>query len=252
MSNHHEALVKSQFSGQAAAYLQSNVHAQGADLQRLGEWLDDDKQANLLDIGCGAGHASFTAAPRVAKVTAYDLSEGMLAVVAQEAEKRGLSNITCTQGPAEVLPFTDNSFDIVISRYSAHHWHDIQAALMEIRRVLKPGGRFIMMDIATPGKAILDIWLQTIEMLRDPSHIHNYSQGQWLTMVNNRGMVIEKLVGDKLHLEFSSWVARMKTPENIVEAIRYLQNKVSDEVRAHFAIADDGSFVSDTIMFEAR
>lgn len=252
MSNHHEALVKSQFSGQAAAYLQSNVHAQGADLQRLGEWLDDDKQANLLDIGCGAGHASFTAAPRVAKVTAYDLSEGMLAVVAQEAEKRGLSNITCTQGPAEVLPFTDNSFDIVISRYSAHHWHDIQAALMEIRRVLKPGGRFIMMDIATPGKAILDVWLQTIEMLRDPSHIHNYSQGQWLTMVNNRGMVIEKLVGDKLHLEFSSWVARMKTPENIVEAIRYLQSKVSDEVRAHFAIADDGSFVSDTIMFEAR
>lgn len=252
MSNHHEALVKSQFSGQAAAYLQSNVHAQGADLQRLGEWLDDDKQANLLDIGCGAGHASFTAAPRVAKVTAYDLSEGMLAVVAQEAEKRGLSNITCTQGPAEVLPFTDNSFDIVISRYSAHHWHDIQAALMEIRRVLKPGGRFIMMDIATPGKAILDVWLQTIEMLRDPSHIHNYSQGQWLTMVNNRGMVIEKLVGDKLHLEFSSWVARMKTPENIVEAIRYLQSKVSDEVRAHFAIAEDGSFVSDTIMFEAR
>lgn len=252
MSNHHEALVKSQFSGQAAAYLQSNVHAQGADLQRLGEWLADDKHANLLDIGCGAGHASFTAAPRVAKVTAYDLSEGMLAVVAEEAEKRGLSNISCTQGPAEVLPFTDNSFDIVISRYSAHHWHDIQAALMEIRRVLKPGGRFIMMDIATPGKAILDVWLQTIEMLRDPSHIHNYSQGQWLTMVNNRGMVIEKLIGDKLRLEFSSWVARMKTPENIVEAIRYLQSKVSDEVRAHFAIADDGSFVSDTIMFEAR
>ncbi|WP_421550009.1 class I SAM-dependent methyltransferase [Kluyvera intermedia] len=252
MSNHHEALVKSQFSGQAAAYLQSNVHAQGADLQRLGEWLADDKYANLLDIGCGAGHASFTAAPRVAKVTAYDLSEGMLAVVAEEAEKRGLSNISCTQGPAEVLPFTDNSFDIVISRYSAHHWHDIQAALMEIRRVLKPGGRFIMMDIATPGKAILDVWLQTIEMLRDPSHIHNYSQGQWLTMVNNRGMVIEKLVGDKLRLEFSSWVARMKTPENIVEAIRYLQSKVSDEVRAHFAIAEDGSFVSDTIMFEAR
>ncbi|MGO1310223.1 MAG: SAM-dependent methyltransferase, partial [Kluyvera intermedia] len=56
----------------------------------------------------------------------------------------------------------------------------------------------------------------------------------------------------KLHLEFSSWVARMKTPENIVEAIRYLQSKVSDEVRAHFAIAEDGSFVSDTIMFEAR
>ena len=252
MSNHHEALVQSQFSGQASAYLQSSVHAQGADLRRLSEWLADDKAARLLDVGCGAGHASFTAAPLVAAVTAYDLSEGMLTVVAEEAKKRGISNITCVQGPAEVLPFADHHFDIVISRYSAHHWHDIQAALMEIRRVLKPGGRFIMMDIASPGKAILDVWLQTVEMLRDPSHIHNYSQGQWLSMVNHRGMVVEKLVGDKLHLEFSSWVARMKTPENIVEAIRYLQSKVSDDVRTHFAIADDGSFVSDTIMFEAR
>lgn len=252
MSNHHEALVKSQFGGQAAAYLQSNVHAQGADLRRLSEWLADDGEATLLDVGCGAGHASFTAAAQVAQVTAYDLSDGMLAVVAQEAEKRGLNNITCAQGPAEVLPFGDNHFDIVISRYSAHHWHDMQAALMEIHRVLKPGGRFIMMDIASPGKAILDVWLQTIEMLRDPSHIRNYSQGEWLAMVNSRGMIVDKLVGDTLHLEFSSWVARMKTPDNIVEAIRYLQSKVSQEVREHFAIADDGSFTSDTIMFEAR
>ncbi|WP_065357736.1 class I SAM-dependent methyltransferase [Kluyvera georgiana] len=252
MNNHHEALVKSQFGGQATAYLQSNVHAQGADLRRLSEWLSEDGEATVLDVGCGAGHASFTAATQVSQVTAYDLSEGMLAVVAEEAEKRGLHNITCAQGPAEILPFGDNSFDVVISRYSAHHWHDMQAALMEIRRVLKSGGRFIMMDIASPGKAILDVWLQTIEMLRDPSHIRNYSQGEWLAMVNNRGMVVDKLVGDRLHLEFSSWVARMKTPDNIIEAIRYLQEKVSHEVREHFAIAADGSFTSDTIMFQAR
>lgn len=252
MSNQHETLVKSQFGGQAAAYLQSNVHAQGADLRRLSDWLADDGQARVLDVGCGAGHASFTAAPRVAEVTAYDLSEGMLTVVAQEAEKRGLANIRCVQGPAEALPFDDNQFDIVISRYSAHHWHDMQAAMIEIRRVLKPGGRFMMMDIASPGRPILDIWLQTIEMLRDPSHIRNYSQGEWLAMVNQRGMVVDRLVGDRLQLEFSSWVARMKTPDNIVEAIRYLQHKVSHDVREHFAIADDGSFTTDTIMFQAR
>ena len=64
--------------------------------------------------------------------------------------------------------------------------------------------------------------------------------------------MVEKLVGDTLRLEFSSWVARMKTPDNIVEAIRYLQSRVSQEVHAHFAIEDDGSFTTDTIMFEAR
>ncbi|WP_435889727.1 class I SAM-dependent methyltransferase [Escherichia coli] len=44
------------------------------------------------------------------------------------------------QGYAESLPFADNAFDIVISRYSAHHWHDVGAALREVNRILKPGG----------------------------------------------------------------------------------------------------------------
>lgn len=58
---------------------------------------------------------------------------------------------------------------MVISRYSAHHWHDVPQALREVQRVLKPGGKFILMDITSPGRPVLDIWLQTIEVLRDPS-----------------------------------------------------------------------------------
>ena len=68
---------------------------------------------------------------------AYDLSAQMLDVVAQAAEVRQLKNIT-TRGYAESLPFADNAFDIVISRYSAHHWHDVGAALREVNRILKP------------------------------------------------------------------------------------------------------------------
>jgi ubiquinone/menaquinone biosynthesis C-methylase UbiE len=71
----------------------------------------------VLDLGCGAGHASFTAAQQVAQVTAYDLSSQMLEVVA-EAAKRRAGNIDA-QGYAESLPFADASFDVVISRYSA-------------------------------------------------------------------------------------------------------------------------------------
>ncbi|WP_130835812.1 class I SAM-dependent methyltransferase [[Erwinia] mediterraneensis] len=253
MKNHsHEELVGSQFGDRAQAYLQSQVHAQGADLIRLADWLHDDAEASVLDVGCGAGHVSFLAAGKVAQVTAYDLSDKMLTVVREAAAARGLTNITTCQGYAEKLPFADASFDVVISRYSAHHWHDVGLALREIRRVLKPGGRFILMDIASTGQPVRDIWLQTTEMLRDPSHVHNYSQGEWLCMVNECGMQVTALIPDRLRLEYSSWVERMNTPETFRQAIRLLQQQVSAEVRGYFAIEEDGSFTTDTIMFQAE
>jgi ubiquinone/menaquinone biosynthesis C-methylase UbiE len=252
MQSSHEQLIAEQFSNQAADYLHSAVHSQGADLQRLALWREGDNHARLLDLGCGAGHASFAAATHVGSVVSYDLSEQMLETVAQEAARRELHHIQTQQGVAESLPFADASFDVVISRYSAHHWHDVPGALREIHRVLKPTGKLIIMDMASSGRPVLDIYLQTVEMLRDPSHVRNYSQGEWLAMANSRGFRVVQLQADRLHLEFASWVARMKTPTVLQQAIRMIQDKMTDEVQRYFAIQQDGSFTSDTLMFLAQ
>lgn len=249
--SHHDNVEK-QFGSQASAYLSSAVHASGRDLQRLAERLADFPQAHVLDMGCGAGHASFEAAGQVAQVTAYDLSSQMLEVVAQAARDKGFANIATQQGYAESLPFADASFDVAISRYSAHHWHDVGQALREVKRVLKPGGVMIIMDVMSPGHPVRDVWLQTVEALRDTSHVRNYSSGEWLTMASEAGLVINHLLTDRLPLEFSSWVARMRTPEALTEAIRLYQESASAEVKAYFALQQDGSFTSDTIMFEAH
>lgn len=148
--SHHDNVEK-QFGSQANAYLTSTVHATGRDLQRLAQRLSAFPLAHVLDMGCGAGHASFIAAQNVHRVVAYDLSSQMLEVVAQAASEKGLNNISTRQGYAEKLPFDDHAFDVVISRYSAHHWHDVGMALREVCRVLKPGGRLIMMDVMSPG-----------------------------------------------------------------------------------------------------
>ena len=249
--SHHDNVEK-QFGSQASAYLSSAVHASGRDLQRLAERLADFPQAHVLDMGCGAGHASFATAGQVAQVTAYDLSSQMLEVVAQAARDKGFANIATQQGYAESLPFADASFDVAISRYSAHHWHDVGQALREVKRVLKPGGVMIIMDVMSPGHPVRDVWLQTVEALRDTSHVRNYSSGEWLTMASEAGLVINHLLTDRLPLEFSSWVARMRTPEALTEAIRLYQESASAEVKAYFALQQDGSFTSDTIMFEAH
>lgn len=248
--SHHDK-VDRQFGSQASAYLSSTVHASGRDLERLGARLATFPHAKLLDMGCGAGHASFIAAGQVKEVVAYDLSEQMLAVVNDAAQTRGISNLTTRHGYAETLPFDDQSFDIVISRYSAHHWHDVGKALREVKRILKPGGVVIFMDVMSPGHPVLDIWLQTVEALRDTSHVRNYSSGEWLSLFNEAGLVSQTLLCDRLKLEFSSWIARMRTPALLAEAIRAYQQSASDEVQRYFELQEDGSFSSDIVMLEA-
>ncbi|MEC5319635.1 class I SAM-dependent methyltransferase [Brenneria populi subsp. brevivirga] len=247
----HSDSVERQFGSQAQNYLTSSVHAQGKDLERLSALLAGFPHASVIDLGCGAGHASFVAAQAVKEVVAYDLSSQMLAVVAETAEQKGLANIRTRQGVAESLPFADASADIVISRYSAHHWHDVGQALREIRRVLKPGGRVVMMDVVSPGHPLLDIYLQTAEKLRDASHVRDYSPGEWLSMFTDAGFIVRNVASDRLTLEFSSWIARMRTPDYFAVAIRELQKTLAAEVVQHFAVRDDGSFTTDIMMFEA-
>src|SRR5215471_13287228 len=134
-TRNHEALVGDQFGARASAYLTSVVHATGTDLARLAALARERAEARVLDLGCGGGHVTFAVAPHVREVVACDLSPEMLDVVARAARERGLANVTTQRGVAEHLPFADASFDMMMSRYSAHHWRDFSSGLSEAARV---------------------------------------------------------------------------------------------------------------------
>ena len=246
----HQALVTEQFGPRADAYLTSAVHAEGEDLTAIAAMVRGHPRARVLDLGSGAGHVSFAVAPHVAEVIAFDLSAAMLAVVARAAAERGLGNIATSRGAAESLPFADGEFDFVFSRFSAHHWHDVRQGVREAARVLKPGGRGAFIDIAAPPSAVLDTFLQAVELLRDTSHVRDYTRAEWEDAVRGAGFALDGRREHRMHLDFATWVERMRTPAVQVQAIRALQAAVSDEARSHFAIAPDGSFMLDVLMLE--
>jgi len=252
LSASHDAAIDRQFSPQAAAYLTSAVHAQGEDLQQLASIASEHPTARVLDLGCGGGHVSFIVAPLVQHVIAYDLSQAMLDVVSAEAGRRELHNLETCQGKAEHLPFEDEQFDLVLCRYSTHHWQDPGQALREARRVLKPGGIAAFADVVSPGEALRDTWLQMLETLRDTSHVRNYSIAEWCTFLTQAGFTLQSTTLRRLPLEFSSWVTRMRTPEPLVTALRALHAVAPDVVREHFDIQKDGSFTSDTATLVVR
>ena len=111
--------------------------------------------SRLLDVGCGPGEVLnrlATIAPGI-EATGLDVDAGMIDRARRKAARAGRAP---DGGPRFVvadvaaMPFPDASFDVVVSSYAVHHWPDRHAGLAEVMRVLKPGGRAIVWDVAPP------------------------------------------------------------------------------------------------------
>jgi SAM-dependent methyltransferase len=116
-----------------------------------------DEGKHVLDVACGTGVAAIAAENRVGsagRVVGLDINEEMLAVARRKNER-----IDWRQGEAESLPFADNFFDIVVSQFGFMFFEDKVAALREMQRVLRPGGRMVVAVCDaldhSPGYAVL-------------------------------------------------------------------------------------------------
>ena len=209
-------------------------------------------EARVLDLGCGAGHVSFQVAALAGEVVAYDLSAEMLAVVAQSAAERGMANIRTEQGKAESLPSPtassiSSSVAIPPITGATSAW-----PCARCDGCSSPAGWRSSSTWRRPGRPLPDTFLQTVELLRDTSHVRNYSPAEWAAPERRGGLLVTGSRRQRLRLEFQSWVERMRTPEVFRQAIRSLQLAVGEEVREYFEIADDGSFSTDVLVLWLR
>jgi ubiquinone/menaquinone biosynthesis C-methylase UbiE len=109
----------------------------------------------VLDLACGAGQLASVAAERVrpgGRVVATDLSPDMVAITQRRASRLGLDNLEAREMDAQALTFPDRSFDAATCRFGLMFCPDPVRAASEVRRVLRPGGRFAIVVWDVPAK----------------------------------------------------------------------------------------------------
>lgn len=116
------------------------LHPMGVEIIAAVKPVGNDK---ILDIAAGTGEPGLTIAEMLqgGSVTITDLSEDMLVIAKENAEKRGISNIETIACDVCEMPFADNSFDAISCRFGFMFFPDMELAAKEMARVLKPGGR---------------------------------------------------------------------------------------------------------------
>jgi SAM-dependent methyltransferase len=239
MSDSAPNVVVQQFGAVAQGYATSSIHASGPDLPLLVEAASPGPDDVALDIGTGGGHTAFAIARRCARVTAVDITEAMLAEARKGAYSRSLRNIEFEIADAQDLPYESESFDIVTCRVSAHHFPHPGRFVAETARVLRPGGRLVLVDTIAPEDSSLDTLSNTIELLRDRSHVRNWGAAQWLRMMDLAGLQGEVLHRSGYVLDGKSWVERMNTPPAKVAIIRELLAEASPAQRAYLEVRDN-------------
>jgi len=149
---------------------------------------------DALEIGSGTGYFSLNLVQLgvIERLTATDISPGMLDRLAGTAEALGLEGVTTVVTEAEVLPFEDESFDLVLGHAVLHHIPDLDKAFAEFRRVLRPGGMIAFAGepsrygdtlAALPkraGLALAPVWRRAIGARERSVHEYEQSEGHSL------------------------------------------------------------------------
>jgi len=248
MSNKLKSAVQAQFGATAEAYVQSAVHATGADLARMVELAGLRGDERVLDIATGGGHTALAFAPHVAVVVASDLTPDMLAAARRFVEGQGSSNVRFEQADAEDLPFGDASFDVVTCRVAAHHFADIGTFALETARVLRPGGRLLLSDTVAPEDAELDAYINAIEKLRDPTHVRDYTLSEWRDVLSAVGLHVALAEPFPKTIHFDDWCVRARVADHARAELRRRMLGASPEAREAFAIKLQGDEVESFVL----
>lgn len=177
------------FGERAAFYTRSASHTDPQVLAKLVQLCRAELAWYALDVATGTGHTAFAVAPHVARVIGCDLTPAMLREAIGLQDEGAPANVELTVADVHCLPFGNGAFDLVTARRAPHHFSDIRAALREIARAVKPGGRVVIDDRSVPEDDFVDETMNALDLYHDRSHIRQYRPSTWVSLLEEARLI---------------------------------------------------------------
>ena len=209
--------VRERFGRVAPNYATSHFHADPARLDEVVVLAEPRSQDVALDVATGTGNTALALAPHLAHVVGLDLTAEMLDEASRIQAERGIANTTWVLADAADLPFADRSFDLYTVRAAPHHFGDLEKALREAARVLRPGGRACFVDCSPPSE-VRD-FLHQVEKGRDPTHVRSWTVDEWTELLEAVGLQVELARRRELEWDFHGWMGNMAVPPDQEEQL---------------------------------
>lgn len=237
MTHEFKDKVREQFGRAAEGYIHDQGFATGDDLEAMVRLLKPLHDDNMLDVACGGGHTALHFSPLVRSVVASDLTMIMLKKAQEHISGEGrVDNVTFREADAEDLPFPAGAFTLLTCRIAPHHFPDVTRALREFHRVLRRGGRIAIVDTLLSEDPEIAAWYQTMEKMRDPTHIQAYTEEVWCEMIQEAGFILhETAVIPKTH-DFPTWAKRAGMKRDGIAQLNKFFVDAPEKVQEYFQI----------------
>lgn len=208
------------FTEQAAGFESEKLHLSKQEyLDYTVRMTAPQKTDTVLEVAAGTCVCGRNIAPYADHVICLDATPAMLEIGRAECEKAGIGNISFIKGFAEELPFLDRSFDIVVSRLAFHHFASIDEPFSEMVRVLKPGGKLIMIDMIARDEALKDK-VDQIERMRDSSHVRDLTLTEMRNLYELNGLSLKTQEQTDIPVALEAWMDLTNPTDKIREEIR--------------------------------
>lgn len=205
--------VKDQFDNNVQHYLGASQMADSELLDLIVQHARPQPEDQVLDVACGAGFLTCALARLVKRAEGVDLSGAMLREAGNHARSLGLVNTSFQQADSASLPFKEQAFDIVTCKLALHYFPDPDRAIGEMKRVVKRGGRIVLIDRVSSENRQHQEYHNNIEMLRTPAKNKIYSASGIVCLLEQQGLTLERVVDYEQYQDVDEWLETTGAPE---------------------------------------
>ena len=243
-----QSRIRKEFARQAETLSVATAFTDANVLDRIRAAIRPTQTMEILDVGCGPGILAAALAQEVREVAAFDLTPEMLAKARQRCQEAGLQNVRFELGRAEALPFSAESFDVVVTRATLHHFPDPHQVVREMVRVIRPHGKLVLADVVSSENTEEAALHNALEILRDPSHVRMLSVSEIQRLIDAAGLRATATSTWEMPRGFEEWIRITNAPERATPLFTIMLAMAKAGIHAGIDLGFNGR----TVVFKHR